>query len=470
MAQMASVESTHSIVASLASEAHAAQSTSRVGRLVRLLRKLLKRLKTSMRRDSKQTKKSRGVCKSSLKTVKAIGVVAKQELKVALIKFKINRNLISKSRHHVSRDAESIGRATTRATSFDHKLVLSRDSLKGDIGRMKRSNAELGALIRKLRRINSRLTSHGLVELSSAMSAAAKGRSTESESTSMILAVAAMAESGSDISDVRRMIKKLIKTLLADLKINKLQIGKRQRQFKSISKTLRNSADAQRTKIKSMIKSRDNLRAAGDRLIKKNLALQVRIVALRKTIKSNAKHIKLTRRQCRSAKKDLTAKRASRARQIRVVKQIIKRLKNEKVSAAVAKKIANINLSLPMWKIGKWSKCSTKCGLGKQSRRVSCSGKSCIGAKPMVSKWCTKGPCQADCVVTPWSAFSKCSSSCTQKRTRKVLAPATAGGKSCPSPSGLTQIKKCKVCKSKSSRSKRSRRVSKKVFTFFFLC
>ncbi len=128
------------------------------------------------------------------------------------------------------------------------------------------------------------------------------------------------------------------------------------------------------------------------------------------------------------------------------------------------------------WKAGIWSDCnvpssrgggvrnreSQRCFLGRRTRNVTCvneSGKKfqdyvCTDfLKPSVSKECYL--CAKDCVLSPWTRWSRCPALCTglgnidkpvRKRQRYIIAPGKDGGMPCPAESLLSQTEKCKNC------------------------
>ena len=100
----------------------------------------------------------------------------------------------------------------------------------------------------------------------------------------------------------------------------------------------------------------------------------------------------------------------------------------------------------PVCTLGEWSdstKCSAECGGGTmmQRRSVKCVGcdvgteEARCGPSTQVVV-CNLDACPRDCVVSSWSRWSTCGSSCgesIQSRQRQVLAAASAGGARCPS-------------------------------------
>eukprot|EP00933_Yihiella_yeosuensis_P038337 TRINITY_DN3227_c0_g1_i2.p1 TRINITY_DN3227_c0_g1~~TRINITY_DN3227_c0_g1_i2.p1 ORF type:complete len:391 (-),score=62.04 TRINITY_DN3227_c0_g1_i2:319-1434(-) len=87
-----------------------------------------------------------------------------------------------------------------------------------------------------------------------------------------------------------------------------------------------------------------------------------------------------------------------------------------------------------------WSDCSKSCagGTQKATRKIEVKhqhgGKACP-TDLSKSQDCNKHPCPIDCKMSPWSAWSKCTSTCgggKQKATRKVLVNGQHGGKKCP--------------------------------------
>ncbi len=86
-----------------------------------------------------------------------------------------------------------------------------------------------------------------------------------------------------------------------------------------------------------------------------------------------------------------------------------------------------------------WSKCTKACGGGMQTRTRSIitppenGGAAC----PVLEETqpCNEWPCPIDCVVSAWSDWSTCSASCgggTQRRTRSVVTSPAYGGYPCP--------------------------------------
>ena len=86
---------------------------------------------------------------------------------------------------------------------------------------------------------------------------------------------------------------------------------------------------------------------------------------------------------------------------------------------------------------GDWSKCSTECGDGVQTRSRSCNnpapangGADCEGEETQ-TRWCSKGACQVDGGWSDFGDWSKCSVDCgdgVQTRSRSCNNPAPANG------------------------------------------
>ena len=406
---MISVESSQGIIAALKAEAEVAQTSAGIARLVELLRKVLKRLRNSQKAGAKGFKKAQKVCKGSKLSAEAVIIVARDTLKIAQIKVSMHTNTVKKAKNDAMLHNEAIGKATKKAIDYDNQVTVGKTTMTTNVNVLTLANQETDSLLKMLREINSKLTSNGLAELAAQLTAAAKGRAADSEATTMLLAVAAKAESGSDVSDVHDMIQLLINALLADMQANQVQITTLQNNFAALSKSLIASANAERSNIKSITKTRDETLAKGDASQKEILALNIQITSQQNTIKAAKARVVVLKKNCAAAKKAWATKRVSFMRQIRVIKQIIRMLLNKKLSAKTLSKIANVNLNYPVWKTGAWSECSALCGMGTKTRSVSCSGAKCLGNQPRTSASCTNGECAEDCIVDRWTSYSDCS-------------------------------------------------------------
>ncbi|XP_030052234.1 SCO-spondin [Microcaecilia unicolor] len=95
-----------------------------------------------------------------------------------------------------------------------------------------------------------------------------------------------------------------------------------------------------------------------------------------------------------------------------------------------------------------WSTCSVSCGGGYMMRNRTCeeqavNGAPC-GSETLETRDCNTQLCPADCVMSDWSTWSECSSTCgggVSERNRSVLAPPEPGGRECPT--SLLQHKTC---------------------------
>lgn len=93
-----------------------------------------------------------------------------------------------------------------------------------------------------------------------------------------------------------------------------------------------------------------------------------------------------------------------------------------------------------------WGACTKTCGGGAQTRTRTVTVDQSGGSKcPALSdqRACNKSVCPTDCQMTEWTQWSTCSISCgtgTHTRTRKLLAPPTAGGLPC---GAVTETKPC---------------------------
>ena len=94
-----------------------------------------------------------------------------------------------------------------------------------------------------------------------------------------------------------------------------------------------------------------------------------------------------------------------------------------------------------------WSACGTTCGDSTQSRSRSVAtaplhgGKVC--AARSASRACNTGPCPVHCVVSSWTAWSTCPRSCgsgQQQRSRSIVRHFAHGGFQCPN---LSEARSC---------------------------
>merc|ERR1711907_146087 len=104
--------------------------------------------------------------------------------------------------------------------------------------------------------------------------------------------------------------------------------------------------------------------------------------------------------------------------------------------------LSQLDCKMSSW--GQWGECSAACGGGTQIRSRSIlaapkpGGKRCT---PLVdSKKCNLQACERSCLVSEWSAYSRCSN-CRQHRSRSVLRLSTNGRKKACGP--LRQEKRC---------------------------
>jgi len=93
-----------------------------------------------------------------------------------------------------------------------------------------------------------------------------------------------------------------------------------------------------------------------------------------------------------------------------------------------------VNCVLAEW--SGWSKCSAKCGGGMASRvrdvktPMQYGGTQC--GETGQSKQCNVDACEKDCVLHPWTKWTRCSKDCdggSKKRERMILEPAEGSGK-----------------------------------------
>jgi hypothetical protein len=147
-------------------------------------------------------------------------------------------------------------------------------------------------------------------------------------------------------------------------------------------------------------------------------------------------------------------------RQIRVLKKIIRMLRsrNGRLSQRLISQLSEVKVALSVWKTGDWSQCSAQCGLGQQTRSVTCQQLSstssspavtvpCAGRTPEASRVCSLRPCPSDCVLSEWTSWGPCSKPCgsggLHSRSRSVVQPALNGGQVCPPEDKLRQTRGC---------------------------
>lgn len=94
-----------------------------------------------------------------------------------------------------------------------------------------------------------------------------------------------------------------------------------------------------------------------------------------------------------------------------------------------------------------WTLCSQSCGSGSQTQQYLIVTASQHGGEPCPSeeeRLCNVHACPRDCVVSVFTAWSACGTSCgsggTQTRHRSPSASASAGGKPCPA---LAEVRNC---------------------------
>ncbi len=96
-----------------------------------------------------------------------------------------------------------------------------------------------------------------------------------------------------------------------------------------------------------------------------------------------------------------------------------------------------------------WDECSTTCGGGLQYRDREIQRESAHGGEPCPeeleeSQECGMDPCPIDCVMNDWKPWSECSDTCgggIQTRYRTVMVTPAFGGVPCP-----TNVEEEQVC------------------------
>jgi hypothetical protein len=90
--------------------------------------------------------------------------------------------------------------------------------------------------------------------------------------------------------------------------------------------------------------------------------------------------------------------------------------------------------------LGEWSQCTKTCGEGKRTATRKIVTKSSFGGLACgateVTELCNAQECPVDCSVTGWSGWSTCVSThhdnCKKAQFRRLVHPASHGGKPCP--------------------------------------
>jgi len=95
-----------------------------------------------------------------------------------------------------------------------------------------------------------------------------------------------------------------------------------------------------------------------------------------------------------------------------------------------------INCALTGWRA--WSKCTKKCGGGRQTRRRSVrvspryGGRKC--GRLSTTRICNRRNCPTNCKMSGWRAWGRCSKKCNtgyKWRSRSIIKRATNGGRKC---------------------------------------
>jgi hypothetical protein len=247
-------------------------------------------------------------------------------------------------------------------------------------------------------------------------------------------------------SEVHAVIAMLIQQLEAGIKHFGKAAEQSQNLWNDSKKAQTAVANGARDNARNAVKRRDAEKANADKAKALALKIDSEIGALQQTLNGLRRSRKAAHAQCTFEKKAGQQEQDATLRQIRVLTQALAMLKTHQNMQQIVSMIKGIKLDVSVWQLGTWSKCSKLCGLGKQYRSVSCTGQKCMSAKPRTERVCSLGPCKADCILSPWSAWSACSSQCgrgVQESTRKILARELHGGQTCPSSLGLQQKRAC---------------------------
>lgn len=137
-------------------------------------------------------------CPQSVNSERATTVVTRDELRVRGVRRGIHANTVIKSKNDAASLNEKIGKSAATATAWDAKIKQAQSDLAGAVAKITLSNKELSDLIALLRKIDATLTSNGLVEVASQLGEAAKTSSLDAEASTMLIAIAAKAEAGTD--------------------------------------------------------------------------------------------------------------------------------------------------------------------------------------------------------------------------------------------------------------------------------
>jgi hypothetical protein len=389
-------------------------------------------------------------CDQQIQHMRAMALKMSQELSNMRMQLDVARSQVMVAKDKAAKLTQEISVNVQEAARAEDSLKQRQSDLTVTLTRLRTEHAELTALINLLNEVSAKMTQGGLAEVGSQLTALAKSHEQQRVQLMAMVEVANQhaqsSESAIAADDLRDMIAMLVKQLQSELSFNVKQATSAQDDFNRMRQLMVAQIQVLRAKSKQLTEQRDQEVYRATQGEQQILMLTQSIQTSTTSLTNFQAQILQSQTGCQKATNTALSKKATLLQQLRVLGEIRAKLKNHNVSSSVLNMIKDVKLDLPIWQVGDWSRCSAQCGLGKQTRSVSCVGARCLGDKPQSERVCNLKPCRGDCVLSAWSAWSTCSARCgggSQQRTRKILSQAVNGGLSCPSPAALQQSQQC---------------------------